>query len=121
MTLSADDEARHLRNLARNRAKAKAARAGQSRRRDRFVMVPLKWAEQATRATNSQGAFVWIWLLHLAWKAKSHTVTLANAQLEASGISRKVKMRALRDLERAGLIRVERRSRKSPLVTLLHS
>ena len=39
--------------------------------RDRFVKVPLWWAEQLTQATDSAGeVFVGLWLLYLAWKTK---------------------------------------------------
>jgi hypothetical protein len=87
---------------------------------DTFVKVPLWWAEQAARATDTQKAFVWVWLLHLAWKAHSNTVTFPNKRLEAWGVGRKVKSRALRGLEAAGLIRVVWQKKKSPIVTLLH-
>ena len=119
--ISEQQVARHIRNLARNQAAAKATKnvTQAKRRSDRFVLVSLRWAELMTRATNTPSAFVGIWLLHLAWKAKTNTVVLPNVQLEAFGISRKVKMRAIRDLERAGLIRVERCVRKAPRITLL--
>jgi hypothetical protein len=64
--------------------------------------------------------FVALWLLRLAWKDHNKTVSLPNAQLEAHGIDRRTKRRALQELEAAGLIRIERRSRKAPVVTLLH-
>ena len=86
---------------------------------ERFVKVPLRWAEQATRATNTPKAFVWIWLLHLAWRAKAHTFPISNGQLAAYGVTRLDKHRALRELEAAGLIKVVRQSRKTPIVTLL--
>jgi hypothetical protein len=60
-----------------------------------------------------------LWLLHLAWKAKSKTFQLPNGQLNSFGVRRNTKERALRDLEAAGLIRVDRRQRKSPIITIL--
>jgi hypothetical protein len=89
------------------------------RKGDQFVKVPLSWAEQATAATGTKKAFVWIWLLYLAWKANSNTVTVPNGKLEARGISRMTKHRALCELEAAGLIQVTRQKRQSPIVTLL--
>jgi hypothetical protein len=86
----------------------------------RFVQVPLWWAEAAAKATTGgRAALVWIYLLHMAWKAKSTTFTLPNGYLERCGVSRKIKCRVLRELEAARLITVERRPRKSPLVTLV--
>jgi hypothetical protein len=86
---------------------------------ERFIKVPLRWAEQATRATRTPRAFVSLWLLHLAWRAKAHTFPLPNGQLAAYGVTRLDKHRALRELEAAGLIKVVRQSRKTPIVTLL--
>jgi hypothetical protein len=93
-------------------------RVGSQRTRDRFVRVPLWWAERAAGATRTQKAFVWIWLLHLAWKTKSNTFLLPNGQLESRGVGRWTKTRALRELEVAGMIRVSWANRKSPTVTL---
>jgi hypothetical protein len=83
------------------------------------VKVPLWWAEAATKAVGAPDAMVCIYLLHAAWKAKSPTFPLPNGRLEKVGVSRKVKWRVLRSLEAAGLITVERLSRKTPVVTLV--
>lgn len=88
---------------------------------DKFVKVPLWWAEQAARATGTPKAFVWVWLLHLAWKAKSNTFPLPNGQLRSHGVHRNTKQRALRELEAAGLIQVSRADRRTPVVTLLYN
>jgi hypothetical protein len=98
----------------------KSAEVSQRQRRDRFVQVPLWWAEQMTKATETPRAFVGIWLLHLAWKAGKLTFPLPNGRLEAHGVSRKVKRGVLHKLEAAGLIKVDRRRGKSQLITLLH-
>ncbi len=89
-------------------------------RKDTFVKVPLWWIEQATQATRSPQAFVCVWLLHLSWQARSMTFPLPNDRLAKRGADRQAKRRALANLERAGLISVERRSRKAPIVTLLY-
>jgi hypothetical protein len=88
--------------------------------KDKFVKVPLWWAEQAARAVNSSQMFVCIWLLRLAWEKHSTTFPLANAGLAKWGISREAKRRALASLEKAGLISVQRRAKRSPIVTLLY-
>jgi hypothetical protein len=87
---------------------------------DKFVKVPLWWAEQAARATRTPKAMVWIWLLYLAWSQHTKTFRLPNERLGVRGVSPDVKTRALRELEAAGLIRVERNRGKSPCVTLLY-
>jgi hypothetical protein len=88
---------------------------------DRFVKVPLWWAEQASQATRTPKAMVWIWLLHLSWAAHSNTFRLPNERLRVRGVSRGVKTRALQELEKAGLVRVTREKGKSPTVILLYS
>jgi hypothetical protein len=84
-----------------------------------FVKVPLHWASKAAKATRTSKAMVWVWLLHSSWKAKSPTFPLPNGKLKHDGVSRFIKRRALRELETAGLITVERRHGKTPVVTLL--
>ncbi|SRR6266498_3154549 len=90
--------------------------------KDPFVKVPLWFAVEAAKATRTSGALVWIWLLYQGWRDRKSVgrdaVRMANAKLKSWGVSRNVKQRVLRDLERAGLIEIERRPRKSPNVTL---
>ena len=68
---------------------------------------------------SHQKSVVGIVLLHTAWKTKRTTFPLPNGQLAKLGVSRLTKYRALADLERAGLIAVERLPRKTPSVTML--
>jgi hypothetical protein len=96
-----------------------AAPVKRGNRKDAFVKVSLKWFEAATRATRSPQAFVAVWLLHLAWKAKSPTFRVPNGQLGQRGVDRHTKYRALARLERAGLITVDRRDRKTVIATLV--
>jgi hypothetical protein len=84
-----------------------------------FVQVPLWWAEAAAKATDSPVVIVLVELLRRRWKAHSTTFAMPNARLEGLGASRETKRRVLRDLERAGLITVKRRPRKTPVVTLV--
>jgi hypothetical protein len=86
---------------------------------DPFVVLPLSWAAEASAATNCQKAMVWMWLVHQVRKTRTTTVTIPNRALAKYGISRRVKSLALRQLEEAGLISVERRPRKTPIVTVL--
>jgi hypothetical protein len=86
---------------------------------DPFVYVPLWWAAAAAKHTRSPDLLVCIELLHARWRNHSMTFPFANVRLRKAGVSHKVKGRVLRDLERGGLITVERRSRKTPIVTLV--
>jgi hypothetical protein len=96
-----------------------AAPVKRKNKKDAFVMVPLWWLEQVSRAMKSPRAIVGVWLLHLAWKAKSQTFPVPNEPLGRYGINREAKRRALLELERAGLITVDRHDRKTPVVTLV--
>jgi hypothetical protein len=58
-----------------------------------------------------------LWYLYRLKKSKSFV--LAQARLDGFGITRQAKYRALEALEAAGLISVQRRPKKSPLVTIL--
>jgi hypothetical protein len=84
-----------------------------------FAQVPLKWAADVAKATNSPGYMVLVLLAYLAWKTKSPTFILSNDHLNRYGIKREVKHRALARLEKAGVILVQRRGRRAPLITLL--
>jgi hypothetical protein len=91
------------------------------RRGDTFAMVPLEWAARAAIATNTPKAMVWVWLAYQAWRTKSRQFVAGNMALAGMGVTRKSKNAALRQLEAAGLIKVEWRKWKSPIVTLLRS
>ena len=88
------------------------------KRNGAFVKVPLWWITEAAKLTRTPAALVCIHLLHASWKAKSLTFPLPNGRLKRDGVSREVKRRVLLDLEAGGLISVERRARKTPVVTL---
>jgi hypothetical protein len=88
-------------------------------KKDPFVRLPLWFAVEAAKATKTPAALVWVELVYQSWKAKSLTFPLSNGRLKKAGVSREIKRRALRDLERAGLIMVERRHGRAPRVTLV--
>jgi hypothetical protein len=90
-----------------------------SKREDTFAMVPLAWAAKAAAATNTTKAVVWVWLIYRSWEKKSLRFTVPNKALADLGVSHDAKTRALRQLEAAGLIKVEWCPRKTPIVTLL--
>jgi hypothetical protein len=97
-----------------------APRRERARRKRPFVLVDLEAAAQVAAATQrSTGAFVWLLIQYLAWRDKSETVALTNQSLVPYGINRFAKHRAVADLEKAGLIQVERQGTKTVLVTLV--
>jgi hypothetical protein len=89
------------------------------KRRRHFAMVPLTWFERLERASGSTILVAW-GLLYLHWKGNGGPVKLSNDKIALGGVSRFSKWRALANLERRGLITIERRPRRSPLIRLLH-
>jgi hypothetical protein len=88
------------------------------KRREQFVQVPMRWYEKLANPvpTCRITCLVAWYLLYLNWKGDGKPIKLANGMLEYDGISHDSKTRALRDLERRGLITVEWRERKSPTI-----
>ena len=110
------DEPWHVKRLRELEAAAPKKR---KKKVERFVQVPLWWIEAAAKDAGSPETLVLTELLYAAWKAKSSTFPLPNARLKALGVSRKIKYRMLRDLQRRPVILVERGPRKTPIVTLI--
>ena len=94
-------------------------KAPESKKHGQFVKLPLQWAAAAAKATRTRGAMVWILLLHMSWKTKSTTFPLSNVMLARYGVSREMKRRVLEKLEASGQIKIERRWKRNPIVTLL--
>ena len=88
-----------------------------AKRRTHFVQLPWVWVE-ALSGTNGQTWQLAIHLLYLNWKGRGSPIKLANGMLGIDGINRWSKWRALSELERRGLVVVERRRRRSPIVRL---
>jgi hypothetical protein len=88
-----------------------------SKRREQFVMVPWTWVEALSGASGHTWHLA-IHVLHLRWEKKGAPIKLANGMLGIDHISRWSKYRALVDLERRGLLTVERQPRKSPTIRL---
>jgi len=87
------------------------------KRRKHFVQLPWTWVEALSGASGQTWQLA-AHLLYLNWKGKGAPIKLANGMLEIDGINRQAKWRALSGLERRGLVTVERRPARSPLVTL---
>ena len=81
------------------------------------MKVPLLWATKASAAMCSPKSMLLLYLLYRAWQTKSNTIKVTNDAM--AGLDRRAKRRALRQLERGGLITVKRELRKAPIVTLI--
>jgi hypothetical protein len=105
--------------MAAELARAKPKRGKRQKRSEPFLQIPHRALVVGGKVlVSSEQLLVWLYIHHRVWADKVATVVIANKALEAWGVGRKAKYAALNNLERAGLILVERRERKSPLVTL---
>lgn len=89
------------------------------RRHQQFVKFPLVWADRLRTVRYTSSYRVALHLLYRHWKSGGCPIQLSNVALVEAGVSRDQKWRALRELELLGLIRIERRRRRSPLINLL--
>ena len=80
--------------------------------------IPVSWVCQAGRL-GVKALLVGLALWHIRGLRKMNTFIVSNLMLRDWGIQPDAKSRALRKLERAGLITVERQGKRSPQVTLL--
>ena len=88
------------------------------KRRRGFIMLPWHWFEKLVDETG-QTYRVALYLLYVGWKNDGEPIKLTNVALKDVGVSRQSKWRALARLEALGLIRVECRPDRSPIVHLL--
>jgi hypothetical protein len=88
------------------------------RSQTKFIMLPYKQTLAAVgRLQNAQLA-VLVEIANQIYKTHQNPAPLPNTVLRAAGLSRKTKLRALRQLEEAGLVTVTWRGRKCPLVSI---
>jgi hypothetical protein len=90
------------------------------KRRAHFIRFPFTWLERLEGA-HGQTYRLALLLLYRHWKGGGEPILLANGMLAIDGVPPTTKLRALRDLERRGLVAVDWRLRKSPVVRLTTS
>jgi hypothetical protein len=98
--------------------KRKTVKGNREVRSGPYVQITKDEAAAGFKALDCPMAMVWLEIIYLAWKTKSTTVVLPNKELEAMGVLRWTKGRAVSRLESAGLIQVVRFRGKSPRITL---
>jgi hypothetical protein len=86
--------------------------------RRHYVQVPWAWIERLQPTKRASAYRLALLLVYEHWRSGGRPIVLTNALAE--GLSRRTKWNALAELERLGLIRVERRPRKSPRLVLCH-
>ena len=88
-------------------------------KKEAWAQVPLLWAAEMAKRSNSARGMVIILLAYLAWKNNSMTFALSSELTRRYGVTRYAKKRALAALEAAGLIKVDRRRKQTPVITLV--
>ena len=88
--------------------------------RREYVQFPWTWIEGLQAAKRVSTYRLALLLVYEHWRMGGRPIVLSNALVIAEGVSRRTKWNALVELEGLGLVRVERRSRKSPRLILCH-
>jgi hypothetical protein len=83
----------------------------------KFVKFPRMWQVRLAE-TRAEGSTYRVALFLLDQASFSRRVPLSTSRMRKFGVSRNGKRGALQQLRRAGLIAVEERPRKSPIVTV---
>jgi hypothetical protein len=87
---------------------------------DQFVRVPLTWVDRLRGARCIGSYRLALHLLFHHWKSDGKPIKLSNVILAGLGVGGgKAKWRALSELERLKLVRIDRRPKRSPVVTIL--
>ena len=86
-----------------------------------YTRVPREWELRLLEAKRISTYHLAIELLYLHWYNNGKPVTVSSKVALAAKISVRSKWEALAELERLGLIEVDRRPRKSPRVVLHHT
>jgi hypothetical protein len=93
-------------------AAGKREKARSKRSREQFVMVPWFWVERLKRARHTATYRVAHYVLYQHWK----TGKPVPASNKALGMPRRTKWRAVRELERLGLVYVQSHPGRSPVI-----
>ena len=81
--------------------------------------IPLAWLGRAAKLPGKASLATALAIMFEVGRRRSQEIVLTSAILKRFGVNRKAKYRALKLLEKAGLISVVRRPRKNPLVAVL--
>jgi hypothetical protein len=104
---------------AKVQAKAKGAPRKATKWKKHFIRVPWSWVERLRDAHHVCTWKLAMYLLYEHWRNGGQVIVLSNAALAAEGMTRHRKWEGVRELEQLGLVTIQRRPRKSPLVAVL--
>ena len=108
-------------DLARLRIDPTAIKPARPRKWQRlYVQIPWLWVERLQSAKRISTYRLAHLVLYENWKLGGRPIVLSNLLSAEIGLPRRTKWAALRELEKLGLVRVERCARKAPRVMLCH-
>lgn len=84
-----------------------------------FIRFPWSWVERLKGTRRGATWALALFLIYEHWRAGGRPIKLTNIMAAEVGVSPDAKRRALEELAQVGLVAIQRRARKSPLVTLL--
>jgi hypothetical protein len=85
-----------------------------------YVRMPWFWVERLRLARRTVAYRLAFFVVYEYWRSGGRPIVLSNLTAAAEGVSPRSKTNALADLERLGLIKLERRARCAPRVKVLH-
>jgi hypothetical protein len=83
-----------------------------------YVQVPWSWVERLQSAKRISTYRLALLLLYEAWKNGGKPLALSNVLAAEAGLSRQTKWLGLVELEKFGLVRIERRQGRAPRLIL---
>jgi hypothetical protein len=110
----------HLAQNAKARAEALQKVPKPKKRPQHFSRIPMALWEHLSGASRQT---LWMagYIYYMHWKSNGEPFKLSNSgYLKVCKIPSSSKLRALRDLERRGVISIEWRVRKSPIVSVVY-
>jgi hypothetical protein len=94
-------------------------RSKRNRQEGEFVVISREQSDRLDKARWYGSERVFRHLLFLTWRAPDKPVKVGNIAFNRKGTDRRIKYRALKELENLGLIRAKWEPRKSPFVIVL--
>jgi hypothetical protein len=98
-----------------------APTAKRNRHKDQFIIVPMAWKDRLKDAVHASTFKLAHHLLYEDWKTEGAPIRLSNTALAKAGITRWAKWRALGELEKLGLVVVERKAGRSPVAKVVRN
>jgi hypothetical protein len=95
-------------------SQAKPPRHKSKKWQRRYVQVPWSWVERLQSAKRISTYRLALLLLYEGWKNGGKPVALSNVLAAEVGLSRQTKWLGLVELERVGLVKIERRKGRAP-------